>query len=126
LGDYAAALAAGQQDLAIATALGNPVQRGMASYHLGQAHWGIGDLDKAAELLRASIEALSLDTPGLAKATAIQSRAWLARILSTRGEFDEGRRSGEEALRLAMGEPIWDAPIIAHGCLGALYIEQGH
>jgi lipopolysaccharide biosynthesis regulator YciM len=45
--------------------------------------------------------------------------------LSVLGEFAEGRRYGEEALRLAMerGHP-W-AAIGAHGCLGYLYLTQG-
>jgi tetratricopeptide (TPR) repeat protein len=41
------------------------------------------------------------------------------------GEFAEGRRHGEEALRLATLEGRGATPIIAHACLGHLYLAQG-
>jgi tetratricopeptide (TPR) repeat protein len=53
-----------------------------------------------------------------------QSRAWLARALGALGAFTEGRRHGEEALRLATAGR-GNTPIIAHGCLGQLYLGQG-
>jgi tetratricopeptide (TPR) repeat protein len=57
-------------------------------------------------------------------AIAINSRAWLGRLLASLGEFAEGRSHGEEALRPAM---VRQGPslIIAHGCLGFLYLERG-
>jgi len=55
----------------------------------------------------------------------IQSRAWLARTLSALGAFAEGKSHGEEALRLASTEGRGDAPMIAHGCLGELYLVKG-
>jgi tetratricopeptide (TPR) repeat protein len=55
----------------------------------------------------------------------ITSRAWLARTLSALGAFAEGRRHGEEALRLATLAGRGDTPIIAHGCLGHLYLDKG-
>jgi tetratricopeptide (TPR) repeat protein len=45
--------------------------------------------------------------------------------LSALGAFVEGRRHGEEALRLATLTGRGDTPIIAHGCLGHLYLAQG-
>jgi tetratricopeptide (TPR) repeat protein len=53
------------------------------------------------------------------------SQAWLARTLSDLGAFTEGRRHGEEALRLAALESRGDTPIIAHGCLGLLFLTKG-
>ena len=55
----------------------------------------------------------------------IESQAWLARTLSALGAFAEGRRHGEEALRLATLEGRGDTPIVAHSCLGDLYLTQG-
>ena len=55
----------------------------------------------------------------------IQSQAWLAQTLSALGAFAEGRRHGEEALRLATLEGREDMPILAHCCLGRLYLAQG-
>jgi tetratricopeptide (TPR) repeat protein len=51
--------------------------------------------------------------------------AWLARTLSALGAFTEGRRHGEEALRLATVDGWGNAPIVAHNCLGLLYLTQG-
>ena len=53
------------------------------------------------------------------------SQAWLARTLSALGAFAEGRRHGEEALRLATLEGRGQTPFAAHGCLGLLYLAQG-
>src|SRR5207245_4093827 len=55
----------------------------------------------------------------------IIARAWLTRALSALGEFAEGRRHGEEALRLATLEGRRQTPLVAHGCLGGLYLSQG-
>ena len=41
------------------------------------------------------------------------------------GAFAEGRRHGEEALRLATLEGRGVTPLIAHGCLGYVYLTQG-
>jgi tetratricopeptide (TPR) repeat protein len=41
------------------------------------------------------------------------------------GAFAEGRRHGEEALRLAMLAGVGSVPIVAHGCLGNLYLTKG-
>src|SRR5262249_2388534 len=62
-------------------------------------------------------------TPGTDE--RIQSQAWLARTLSALGAFAEGRRHGEEALRLATLAGRGLTPIVAHGCLGNLYLAQG-
>jgi tetratricopeptide (TPR) repeat protein len=55
----------------------------------------------------------------------IWSQAWLALTLSDLGAFAEGRRHGEEALRLAVLEGRGNTPIAAHGCLGVLYLARG-
>jgi tetratricopeptide (TPR) repeat protein len=55
----------------------------------------------------------------------IESRAFLARTLSWLGAFAEGRRHGEEALRLATLAGHGLTPIIVHGCFGSLYLAQG-
>jgi tetratricopeptide (TPR) repeat protein len=57
----------------------------------------------------------------------IKSQARLAEVLGMLGEFAEGRRHGEEALRLAMIDGQWqrDAPIYARARLGSLYHAQG-
>ena len=100
-GDLDGAMAAGQQALELAAALGESALQVQASYNLGQAYDAIGDFGRAAELLRRSVEAADRESGTPSTDVRIQSRAWLARTLSALGAFAEGRRHGEEALRLA-------------------------
>jgi tetratricopeptide (TPR) repeat protein len=125
LGDLDGAMAAGQQALTIAVELRDPVQKAEASYRLAQAVHTMGDSNRAAELLRENVEALSLDGPSRSRGLAVDSRAWLARVASSLGEFAEGNRHGQEAVRLAMAEGRGSSPITAHGCLGILCVAKG-
>jgi tetratricopeptide (TPR) repeat protein len=125
LGDFDGATAAGQEALEIAATLGDPIEQAAACYRLGQVASRIGDFKQAAELFRANIETLSPGGPGQSRDLAIMSRAWLARVMGSIGGFAEGRRHGEEGLRLAMEDPRGIAPIVAYGCLGHLYLAQG-
>ena len=74
---------------------------------------------------RRNVEAADRESGTPSADLRIRSRAWLARTLSALGAFAEGRRHGEEALRLATLEGRGTTPIIAHGCLGELYLAQG-
>ena len=124
-GDSDGALAAGQQALALAAALGDRALQAQTCFRLGQVYAAIGDFGGAAELLRRSVEAADRGSGRPSTDGRIQSRAWLAYTLGELGAFAEGRRHGEEALRLAMRESRGVTPIIAHGCLGELYLAQG-
>jgi tetratricopeptide (TPR) repeat protein len=125
-GDPDGAITAGLQALDLAAALGHSALQGQVSYYLGQAYFFIGDLGRAAELLRRNVEALDQEpgTPG--EDLRIRSQAWLARILGVLGAFAEGRRHGEEVLRLATLEGRGNTPIIVCGSLGLLYLTQGN
>ncbi|HEV2057126.1 MAG TPA: tetratricopeptide repeat protein [Methylomirabilota bacterium] len=126
MGDLDGAMAAASQSLEIAIVLNDPYAQAVASYRLGQAFASAGDFGRAAELFRGNVERLAPGAPDPARlALWINSRAWLANVLATLGEFDEGRRHGEEAVRLAMVRQ-GPSPIIAHGCLGLLYLAQGN
>jgi tetratricopeptide (TPR) repeat protein len=124
-GDPNGALAAGQQALDLAGELGDRALQAQASYRLGMADNAIGDFGRAAELLRRNVEAVDREFGTPSTDVWIQSRAWLARTLSALGAFAEGRRHGEGALRLATREGRGQTPIIAHACLGLLYLAQG-
>lgn len=77
-------------------------------------------------MLRASVETLSRVSPGSRRRVRlILSLAWLGRVLGELGEFEEGRRHGEEALRLAVEDEPGESPIVAHGTLGLVYLAQG-
>ena len=124
-GDPDGAMAAGQQALELAVELGESALQGQASYTLGQAYHAIGDFGRAAELLRRNVEAADGESGTPSTDVRIRSQAWLARTLSDLGAFAEGRRHGEEALRLATLAGRGYTPITAHGCLGHLYLAQG-
>jgi DNA-binding NtrC family response regulator/tetratricopeptide (TPR) repeat protein len=124
-GDPDGAVAAGQQALELAAALGDSAMQVEASYNLGQAYFVIGDSGRAVELLQRSVEAADRASGWPGTDVRIQSRAWLAHALSRLGAFAEGRRHGEEALRLAMLEGRGATPIIVHNHLGALYLAKG-
>jgi tetratricopeptide (TPR) repeat protein len=123
--DYDGAMAAGRQALELAAALGDHPLQMQATYRLGQVYNAIGDFSRAAQVLRQSVEAT--DRESGTPSTSLQSRfpAWLALTLGELGAFAEGRRHGEEALRLAMLEGEGTALIRAHRCLGSLYLAQG-
>ena len=124
-GDHDGAMATGQQALELAVELGDSALQGQASHTLGQAYYAIGDFGRAAELLRRNVEAADRESGTPSTDVRIQSQAWLARTLGALGAFAEGRRHGEEALRLATLVGRGETPIIALGCLGELYLTQG-
>jgi len=124
-GDYDGAIATGQQALALAVELGDSALRGRASLDLGQTYYIIGDFGRAAELLRRNVGAAERESGTLSTDVRIESQAGLARTLSALGAFAEGRRHGEEALRLATLEGRGATPVIAHRSLGYLYLAKG-
>src|SRR5262249_22904846 len=121
LGNLDGAIAAARESLEIETEVGDPVQQAEASHALARAFLYLGDLGQAADLLRHNVETLPLGP----RNRAISSRAWLARVLGERGEFREGQRLGEEALRLAVEDGRALLPLVAHGRLGMLYRNKG-
>jgi len=126
VGDFDGALAAGLQALELAAMLGDPALHVHASYHLGHVYAHIGDYRRAAGVLRGNVAALTHSTPGDMRLRCIKSQAWLAEVLGILGKFAEGRRHGEEALRLARGDGQWyNAPFAVHARLGCLYLSQG-
>jgi tetratricopeptide (TPR) repeat protein len=96
-----------------------------ASLNLGQVYYGLGDFGRAAELLRWNVETADQGSGPPGTDVRLQSQAWLALTLSALGAFAEGRHHGEEALRLATLEGREGMLIIAHRCLGLLYLAQG-
>jgi tetratricopeptide (TPR) repeat protein len=118
-------MAAGQQALELAAALGESALQAHASYTLGQVYTASGDFGRAAELMRRNVEAADRESGTPTTPLRIQSRAWLAYTLGELGAFAEGRRHGEEALRLATLDGRGAAPIMAHSRLGDLYLAQG-
>ena len=77
-GDHDGAMAAGQQALELAAALGESALQGQAFFYLGQVYTAIGDFGRAAELLRRSVEAADRGSGRPSTDVRIRSRAWLA------------------------------------------------
>jgi tetratricopeptide (TPR) repeat protein len=125
-GDLDGALAASQQALDLAVALGDRTLQMESSINLGQAYYAIGAFGQAAELLRRNVEAADGKSGTLSTDVRIRSQAALARALGALGVFAEGRRHGEEALRLATLEGRGVTPIIVHAYLSPLYLAQGN
>jgi class 3 adenylate cyclase/tetratricopeptide (TPR) repeat protein len=124
-GDLDGAIVAGRQAHELAATLSASALQVQTSYTLGEIYYVIGDFGRAAELLRRNVEATDRESDRRSTGLWIDSHAWLARTLSALGAFAEGRRHGEEALRLAMLAGREEAPITAHACLGSLYLAQG-
>jgi class 3 adenylate cyclase/tetratricopeptide (TPR) repeat protein len=124
-GDLDGAMAAAQQARELAVERGDSALQVQASHNLGMAYYAIGDFGRAAALLRRNVEAVNRESGTPSTDWQIRSQAWLARTLSALGAFAEGRRHGEEALRLATLERRGNTPITVHGCLGDLYLVQG-
>ena len=124
-GDPDGAIAVSRQALDLAVELGESAFQVQTSYTLGRAYYAIGDFGRAAELLRRNVEAADREAGTPSRGLRSQSRAWLARTLGALGAFAEGRRHGEEALRLATLEGRGHTPIIAYGRLGHLYLAKG-
>jgi class 3 adenylate cyclase/tetratricopeptide (TPR) repeat protein len=123
--DLDGAIAAGQQALDLAVKLGDRALQGEASLRLGPVYYAIGDFGRAAELLQRNVEAADRESGRPSIDARIGSQAWLARTLGQLGDFAEGRRHGEEALRLATLEGRGTTPIIAHAWVGHLYLVKG-
>src|SRR5262249_11242511 len=127
MGDPNGALAASRQALELAAVLGDSALQAEASLYLGHAYEASGDFGRAAALLRQNVEAThhQSDTPQTNVRILSQSQALLVRTLGALGDFAEGRRHAEEALRLATLEGRGATPIIVHAFVSRLYLVQG-
>jgi tetratricopeptide (TPR) repeat protein len=125
MGDHDGALVVGQQALTLAVALGDSALQVRVAHRLGQVYETIGNFGQAAALLRHNVEAADREAGTSSSDLRIQSQAWLATILGTLGAFAEGRRHGEEALRLATLAGHGDVPIMVHSQFGHMYLIKG-
>ena len=124
--DHARAIEAGEQALALATACADLALQAKARFRLGQVYYAIGDYRRAAALFQRTVESLEVSIGRPAPLYRIESQGYLAVVLSALGQFAEGRHHGEEALRLAMVEGRGVEPMVAHWCLGRLFLVQGN
>jgi class 3 adenylate cyclase/tetratricopeptide (TPR) repeat protein len=116
-GETARGIEAAERACVIAEADGHLGLRIAANIYLGVALYDVGDLRRAADVLRVVI-ALAKGAPpgerfGLAGLPTVMPRIFLARVLADRGEFAEAVAAGEEGLRIAQnaGHPYSEAQI---------------
>jgi len=124
-GDLDGAMAASRQALDLAVALGDRALHVEAAHRLGLTYFASGDFGRAVELFRRNVEAADGPSGTSSINPQLISQAMLARTLGILGAFAEGRRYGEEALRLATLEGRGATPFIVHGFLSHLYLDQG-
>src|SRR5262249_32252746 len=105
MGDYSRAIESGRRALAIARDRGDFALEVESNYYLGLIYHVLGDYRQAADFLTRNVECIEGDLIherfGAPHFLAISSRAWLARILGERGDFQEGIALGQQAVRLA-------------------------
>ena len=122
LGSHSQAIEAGQRGLAVAQSLGDLALAAWIGLRLSQAHYAVGELTQAADLLD------PLSPPPLRipdELLRAQAGTWLAMAVGPLGQFDEAVRAGEEARSTA--ETV-DDPWTLIGALAALalvYSDQG-
>jgi tetratricopeptide (TPR) repeat protein len=129
LGDHDRAVEAGQRALAVAAALGNSRLQVATNFHLGAAHYSLGDYRRAIDVLRRNVESLEgellsgrFDGPSL---SSVVSRTWLVWSLAELGAFAEGIAYGAEGIRIAEAIDRPDSLINAYAGVGILYLRKG-
>lgn len=128
-GQHVRALAAGEQALAAASALGNPQSQIGAQFALGMVHHALGNLSEAASIQRDLLAHLSpqLDRQqiGWVGYPGVLIRTFLAGTLVEQGNFAEAATHLEAGRQIAdeLGHPYSRAMIYA--IVGQLHMEQG-
>jgi class 3 adenylate cyclase len=117
-----------QNALAIATKLGDHPLMVMANFYLGSGSLILGDYQSAAAFLKrtmALLEGRENERLVMAGYPAVMARGWLAWVLADIGEFEEGVRHGQDALKMAetFGQPFSLARTLND--LGYLYCVRG-
>jgi class 3 adenylate cyclase/tetratricopeptide (TPR) repeat protein len=129
MGDPHRAIVSGHGAIRIAEQLEDTPLWIVANIHVGQAYAGLGDYQKAIEVLTKtimSLRALPIHQDfGLAGLPSVFSRIYLVCCLAERGEFSEGIAYGEEGIRLA--EEANHLYSLTYACfgVGTLFLVKG-
>jgi len=119
----------GERAKAIADALDDSSLRAVANYYSGAACFSSTAYREAEVFLRTAVSSLEGDLRherfGLAGYPAVMARWLLASSLAERGEFEEGMKVGQEALRIA--EEVKHPYSLILGCWGIalLFVLKG-
>jgi class 3 adenylate cyclase/tetratricopeptide (TPR) repeat protein len=129
-GDQTRAIDSGERALAIGEALGDLELCVSTQTWLGQVYYHCGEYRRAVAFFSKNLGVLVGDRAherlGLPQLPAIHSRTCLAWCFAALGEFTDGSRRGEEAMRIAesMDHPLSRA--VASAGLGTLYVLKGN
>ena len=127
-GDLDRALHAGQRAHAIVERLPDLRLRIVTNTWLGQVHHLFGNFREALGFFRRNLELLTGDRTrerfGMPQHPAVHSRTCLVWALSELGEFDEGLRVAEEAVRLAESVDHPLSLLVARAGLGVLHLRR--
>jgi tetratricopeptide (TPR) repeat protein len=128
-GNHAEAAAIATRALAIASDLGDFGLTLAATYHLGNANYYGGRYHEAVELFQCCLQSLEkrpdAERYGLAVPPSILVRDWLALSFAELGEFSEGVRLTEEAVRIARNTARELDLTYAFWVNGDVYLRQG-
>jgi class 3 adenylate cyclase/tetratricopeptide (TPR) repeat protein len=132
MGDHEHAVRAAQRELGAFPAIAAGWSFGLrvvTNLRLGQAYHSLGQYARAMECLRKNVAAISddllYDPLGTSGLPAVFSRIWLALCLADLGDFDEGRATAEEAVRIAEnGDPGYSFVVACAG-LGNVCVTRG-
>ena len=128
-GEYDRAVKASQRDRAVGASFGNFAMQVVATCRLGQVQQTLGNYGAAADLLRQVVASIQGDVVrerlGMAAFPSVWARSWLAWTLAERGEFAEGTKVGEEAMRIAAeADHLYSRGQASFG-LGMVYLTEG-
>jgi tetratricopeptide (TPR) repeat protein len=128
-GDHTKALEAGGRARAIASHLDDLPLRVLATFHLAQTRYALGDYRAAIEDLSTNVGFLTGELAsahlGLPGPMSIVCRTYLAWALAELGEFDEAHVRCREAVRIAGALDRPTGLIDAHLGLGVVHLLRG-
>jgi class 3 adenylate cyclase/tetratricopeptide (TPR) repeat protein len=129
MGEYAHAIAAGQQALALATTSGTLDVLVPAHTGLANAYLHVGNFREALDVARRAVALLTGNLRyahfGRLALPGVTSRSYVAASLAELGEMTEGRSVGKEAVRLAEEVEHPYSITVALWFVSVLYHRQG-
>src|SRR5262249_8438155 len=129
LGDPESAAAAGDRALTIAQQLADLPLQVVTNLPMGLLYHATGEYRRAIEFFQWNVDHLKHDMGnelfGLFGLLSVPSRCFLAWCLAEIGDFDEGRKIGEEAVRLAKTANHPFSMMYAYLGIGVLHLRNG-
>jgi class 3 adenylate cyclase/tetratricopeptide (TPR) repeat protein len=128
-GEYDRALRAAERDRAVGVSFSNFAMQVVATCRAGQVQQTLGNYAAAADLLRLVVGSIQGDVVrerlGMAAFPSVWARSWLAWTYAERGDFAEGAKVAEEAMRIAAeADHLYSRGQASFG-LGMVWLTEG-